>query len=118
MQLERYSILLIRYPSHPCFAFSFFFTTNTIKHNIEPMLVMEYMEYGSLHELLRNETMVLSGDLIMQITRDVSSRGVDVVDDLFSVQACTYSNTPLQTCSLLRVCDTCIARSRRFSMAT
>ena len=37
-----------------------------------PMLVMEYMEYGSLHDLLRNETMYLSGEIIMQIARDVA----------------------------------------------
>ena len=38
----------------------------------DPMLVMEYMEYGSLHDLLRNETMYLTGEIIMQIARDVS----------------------------------------------
>lgn len=32
-----------------------------ISRSHEPMLVMEYMEYGSLHDLLRNETMHLSG---------------------------------------------------------
>lgn len=36
-----------------------------------PMLVMEYMDYGSLHGLLRNETMHLSGEIISQITRSV-----------------------------------------------
>jgi len=29
------------------------------------------MEYGSLHDLLRNETMYLSGEIILQITRDI-----------------------------------------------
>ena len=38
----------------------------------DPMLVMEYMEYGSLHDLLRNETMHLSGELILQIARDIA----------------------------------------------
>lgn len=38
----------------------------------EPMLVMEYMDYGSLHELLRNETFELSGEIILQITRDLA----------------------------------------------
>lgn len=38
----------------------------------DPMLVMEYMEYGSLSEgLLQNETLVLTGDMILQILRDV-----------------------------------------------
>mmetsp|Transcript_10342 Transcript_10342/g.22762 ORF Transcript_10342/g.22762 Transcript_10342/m.22762 type:complete len:1423 (+) Transcript_10342:125-4393(+) len=41
-----------------------------ISHSHDPMLVMEYMEYGSLYELLRNESMHLSGDVIMQVTRD------------------------------------------------
>jgi hypothetical protein len=30
------------------------------------------MEYGSLYDLLRNDTMYLTGDMILQITRDVS----------------------------------------------
>jgi serine/threonine protein kinase len=38
----------------------------------EPMLVMEYMEYGSLHDLLRNETFIATGDIIMQILRDIT----------------------------------------------
>lgn len=29
-------------------------------------------EYGSLHDLLRNDTMYLSGEIIMQILRDVA----------------------------------------------
>ena len=32
-----------------------------ISRSHDPMLVMEYMEYGSLHDLLQNETMYLSG---------------------------------------------------------
>ena len=43
-----------------------------VTHTHDPMLVMEYMEYGSLHDLLRNESMYLSGEIIAQITRDVS----------------------------------------------
>ena len=38
----------------------------------EPMLVMEFCEYGSLHDLLRNETMYAGGEIILQIVRDVS----------------------------------------------
>jgi serine/threonine protein kinase len=37
----------------------------------KPMLVMEYMDYGSLHDLLRNDTMYLSGEIIQQITRSI-----------------------------------------------
>jgi hypothetical protein len=33
----------------------------------EPMLVMEYMEYGSLYDLLRNETFSASGEIIIQV---------------------------------------------------
>jgi len=35
----------------------------------DPMLVMEYMEYGSLYDLLRNETMYAGGDIILQVRR-------------------------------------------------
>jgi len=34
--------------------------------------IVEYMEYGSLHDLLRNETMHLSGEIILQVTRDIA----------------------------------------------
>jgi serine/threonine protein kinase len=44
-----------------------------ISYGHDPMLVMEYMEYGSLHDLLRNETMYLSGEIIIQIARDIAS---------------------------------------------
>ena len=37
----------------------------------DPMLVMEYMEYGSLYDLLHNETMDAGGDILLQITRDI-----------------------------------------------
>ena len=38
----------------------------------DPMLIMEYMEYGSLHDLLHNETMFCGGEIILQILRDVA----------------------------------------------
>eukprot|EP00934_Nitzschia_sp_Nitz4_P006661 Nitzschia sp. Nitz4//scaffold85_size83877//9444//12857//NITZ4_005217-RA/size83877-processed-gene-0.133-mRNA-1//-1//CDS//3329559101//6651//frame0 len=38
----------------------------------EPMLVMEYMEHGSLHDLLHNDTMVLDEDIVVPIIQDVS----------------------------------------------
>ncbi|CAB9524010.1 activated protein kinase catalytic subunit alpha-1 [Seminavis robusta] len=38
----------------------------------EPMMVMEYMENGSLYDLLRNDTMYTGGEVIMQICRDVA----------------------------------------------
>jgi len=43
-----------------------------IAPNEEPLLVMEYMENGSLHDLLRNETLVLEGELLLPILRDIS----------------------------------------------
>jgi guanylate cyclase, other len=38
----------------------------------DPMLVMEYMEYGSLHDLLHSETMFFSGEICLQILRDIA----------------------------------------------
>ena len=43
-----------------------------ISHHSDPMLVMEYMQYGSLHDLLHNETMYAGGEIILQILRDVA----------------------------------------------
>lgn len=37
-----------------------------------PMLIMEYMENGSLYDILHNETLVLDGDLLIPILRDIS----------------------------------------------
>jgi len=37
----------------------------------EPMLVMECMEYGSLHDLIHNHTMVLNGELVIPLLVDV-----------------------------------------------
>lgn len=38
----------------------------------EPMLVMEFMEMGSLYDILHNETIVLDGDLVLPILRDIT----------------------------------------------
>ena len=38
----------------------------------EPMLVMEYMDYGSLYDILHNETFPLDGDLLLPILRDIA----------------------------------------------
>ncbi|CAB9524509.1 activated protein kinase catalytic subunit alpha-1 [Seminavis robusta] len=38
----------------------------------DPMLVMEYMEYGSLYDLLHSETMFFSGEICLQILRDIA----------------------------------------------
>jgi serine/threonine protein kinase len=47
-------------------------TGAVIERNSEPMLVMEYMEYGSLYDLLHNDTMVIDGELLLPILRDVA----------------------------------------------
>ena len=36
------------------------------------MLVMEYMDYGSLHDLLKNNTIAIDGEIILPILRDIS----------------------------------------------
>ena len=36
------------------------------------MMVMEYMENGSLYELLRNESCFMGGEIILQIVRDIA----------------------------------------------
>ena len=36
------------------------------------MLIMEFMEYGSLYDILHNETMPIDGELVLPILRDIS----------------------------------------------
>eukprot|EP00980_Cylindrotheca_fusiformis_P023298 scaffold10339_cov101-Cylindrotheca_fusiformis.AAC.2 len=43
-----------------------------IMNSQEPMMVMEYMENGSLYDLLRNETVYTGGEIILQIVRDIA----------------------------------------------
>jgi len=38
----------------------------------DPLLVMEYMDHGSLHDVLHNETMVLEGEQILPILKDIT----------------------------------------------
>ena len=38
----------------------------------EPLLVMEYMENGSLYDLLHNETMIMDGEVIFPILQDIA----------------------------------------------
>jgi guanylate cyclase len=42
-----------------------------ISSKSEPMLVMEYMQLGSLYDLLHNKSMVLEDELVLQILRDI-----------------------------------------------
>jgi hypothetical protein len=37
-----------------------------------PLLVMEFMEFGSLYDLLHNESVALEGDLLLPVLRDVA----------------------------------------------
>ncbi len=37
----------------------------------QPLLVMEYLENGSLHDILHNKTLVIDGDLLMPILCDI-----------------------------------------------
>ena len=38
----------------------------------EPMLVMEYMDHGSLYDLLHNQTLEIEGELVLPILRDIA----------------------------------------------
>ena len=38
----------------------------------EPMLVMEYMDHGSLYDILHNMTMHLDGEIILPLLKDIS----------------------------------------------
>ena len=38
----------------------------------EPLLVMEYMDHGSLRDILNNETMLVDGELLLPILRDIA----------------------------------------------
>jgi len=40
---------------------------------VEPMLVMEFMNHGSLFDLLHNGTVILDGNLILPILQDISN---------------------------------------------
>ena len=44
-----------------------------VTHNYEPMLVLEYMQFGSLHDLLHNDSMVLETPVRLSMLCDVAS---------------------------------------------
>ena len=70
MLLTRRVILTLAF-----FAFTFEGITTVmgavLSNTVDPMLVMEYMDYGSLYDLLRNETMYAGGEIILQTVRDI-----------------------------------------------
>jgi serine/threonine protein kinase/ABC-type phosphate/phosphonate transport system substrate-binding protein len=43
-----------------------------ISKKSEPMLVMEYMDHGSLYDLIHNESMIVDGELVLPILRDIA----------------------------------------------
>ncbi|CAB9514122.1 Receptor-type guanylate cyclase gcy [Seminavis robusta] len=43
-----------------------------ISRKTEPMLIMEFMDHGSLYDLLHNETLIIEGELLLPILRDIS----------------------------------------------
>jgi guanylate cyclase len=47
-----------------------------IGSGIELMLVMEFMDHGSLHDILQNETMIFDGEILIPIFRDIAQQGV------------------------------------------
>ncbi|CAB9519143.1 Receptor-type guanylate cyclase gcy [Seminavis robusta] len=40
---------------------------------VEPMLIMEYMEHGSLQDILQNETMFIEKEMLLSILKDIAS---------------------------------------------
>mmetsp|Transcript_29050 Transcript_29050/g.57800 ORF Transcript_29050/g.57800 Transcript_29050/m.57800 type:complete len:1354 (-) Transcript_29050:61-4122(-) len=43
-----------------------------VAKNEEPMMIMEYMDHGSLYDVLHNETMVLEGEIILPILCNIA----------------------------------------------
>jgi guanylate cyclase, other len=54
---------------HPCISPAI---GAVIAKNSEPLRIMEYMELGSLSDLLHNESMVIEGGMILPILRDIA----------------------------------------------
>jgi serine/threonine protein kinase len=44
-----------------------------VEPDVEPMMIMEYMQHGSLHSMLHNETMIMKDEILLPILRDISS---------------------------------------------
>ncbi|CAJ1970011.1 unnamed protein product [Cylindrotheca closterium] len=53
---------------HPCITT----VMGAVMTGSDPMMVMEFMENGSLYDLLRNETLYTGGEIITQIVRDIA----------------------------------------------
>jgi serine/threonine protein kinase len=48
------------------------YTGAVIDKNEDPMLVLEYMDHGSLYDILHNNTFVIEGEILLPILRDVT----------------------------------------------
>eukprot|EP00588_Corethron_pennatum_P001339 CAMPEP_0194299158 /NCGR_PEP_ID=MMETSP0169-20130528/60564_1 /TAXON_ID=218684 /ORGANISM="Corethron pennatum, Strain L29A3" /LENGTH=1505 /DNA_ID=CAMNT_0039049229 /DNA_START=234 /DNA_END=4748 /DNA_ORIENTATION=- len=46
-----------------------------VTKNEEPMMIMEYMDHGSLYDVLHNETMVLEGEIILMMIMEYMDHG-------------------------------------------
>ena len=44
-----------------------------LSNKTDPMLVLEYMHFGSLSDLLQNESMVLEGKVLIEMLQDIAS---------------------------------------------
>ena len=53
---------------HPCIAT----ILGAVKDKKNPMLIMEYMEQGSLYDLIHNETMDFEGQILLSMLQDIS----------------------------------------------
>ena len=62
-----YEMRLLSKLRHPCIT-----TVMGAVISEDPLLVMEYMDHGSLFDLLHNETMIIEGDIVLPILRDIA----------------------------------------------
>jgi ABC-type phosphate/phosphonate transport system substrate-binding protein len=81
-----------------------------VLHESEPILVMEHMDRGSLHDLLHNETLPLDGDVVLQLLRDIVS-GMEFLhsadppvlhNDLKAANVLVGGRAHVQCCAALR----------------
>jgi len=76
-----------------------------VDKNTEPMMVMELMDYGSLHDLLHNDSMDIEGETILPILRDIAQglRFLHAAKVSVLARTATHCNTLQHT---MTNCDT------------